>query len=154
VSVWCVVLCRDFYCHSVGHYLGLDVHDTNTIGPYRTLESGVVLAIEPGLYIPDHPQFGPYAGIGVRIEDDVLITQSGCEVGVALTYSRCCCQGVSYNTLAWHHGGKCMTSEVQGGGKHCEGCSCFLNVDKVNTSGTVRRHLLQHSKHSLCRLII
>lgn len=73
-------LYRDFYCHSVGHYLGLDVHDTNTIGPYRTLESGVVLAIEPGLYIPDHPQFGPYAGIGVRIEDDVLITQSGCEV--------------------------------------------------------------------------
>jgi Xaa-Pro aminopeptidase len=75
--------CRDFYCHSVGHYLGLDVHDTNTIGPYRTLEPGVVLAVEPGLYIPDHPQFGPYAGIGVRIEDDVLITQTGCEVGVA-----------------------------------------------------------------------
>lgn len=73
--------CRDFYCHSVGHYLGLDVHDTNTIGPYRTLEPGVVLAIEPGLYIPNHPQFGPYAGIGVRIEDDVLITQTGCEVG-------------------------------------------------------------------------
>jgi hypothetical protein len=61
--------------------LGLDVHDTNTIGPYRTLEPGVLLAIEPGLYIPDHPQFGPYAGIGVRIEDDVLITQTGCEVG-------------------------------------------------------------------------
>lgn len=73
-------LYRDFYCHSVGHYLGLDVHDTNTIGPYRTLEPGVVLAIEPGLYIPNHPQFGPYAGIGVRIEDDVLITQTGCEV--------------------------------------------------------------------------
>lgn len=72
---------RDFYCHSVGHYLGLDVHDTNTIGPCRTLEPGVVLAIEPGLYIPNHPQFGPYAGIGVRIEDDVLITQTGCEVG-------------------------------------------------------------------------
>lgn len=66
----------------MGHYLGLDVHDTNTIGPYRTLEPGVVLAIEPGLYIPNHPQFGPYAGIGVRIEDDVLITQTGCEVGL------------------------------------------------------------------------
>lgn len=75
------ISCRDFYCHSVGHYLGLDVHDTNTIGPYRTLEPGVVLAIEPGLYIPNHPQFGLYAGIGVRIEDDVLITQTGCEVG-------------------------------------------------------------------------
>lgn len=77
----CLIGHRDFYCHSVGHYLGLDVHDTNTIGPYRTLEPGVVLAIEPGLYIPNDPQFGRYAGIGVRIEDDVLITQTGCEVG-------------------------------------------------------------------------
>lgn len=81
VAVIHTTSCRDFYCHSVGHYLGLDVHDTNTIGPYRTLEPGVVLAIEPGLYIPNHPQFGPYAGIGVRIEDDVFITQTGCEVG-------------------------------------------------------------------------
>eukprot|EP00878_Enallax_costatus_P017370 GHUV01018243.1.p1 GENE.GHUV01018243.1~~GHUV01018243.1.p1 ORF type:complete len:479 (+),score=103.96 GHUV01018243.1:841-2277(+) len=71
---------RDFYCHSVGHYLGLDVHDTNTIGPHRTLEPGVVMAIEPGLYIPNHPQFGAYAGIGVRIEDDVLVTNSGAQV--------------------------------------------------------------------------
>lgn len=78
---------RDFYCHSVGHYLGLDVHDTNTIGPHRTLEPGVVLAIEPGLYIPNHPQFGPYAGIGVRIEDDVLITQTGCQVGECVWFS-------------------------------------------------------------------
>jgi Xaa-Pro aminopeptidase len=85
LSVVLAVLCavawdREFYCHSVGHYLGLDVHDTNTIGPYRTLEPGVVMAIEPGLYIPSDPQFGRYAGIGVRIEDDVLITQTGCEV--------------------------------------------------------------------------
>lgn len=76
---------RDFYCHSVGHYLGLDVHDTNTIGPHRTLEPGVVMAIEPGLYIPNHPQFGMYAGIGVRIEDDVLVTNSGAQVGVTLS---------------------------------------------------------------------
>eukprot|EP00882_Tetradesmus_deserticola_P006395 GHRQ01006726.1.p1 GENE.GHRQ01006726.1~~GHRQ01006726.1.p1 ORF type:complete len:508 (+),score=199.91 GHRQ01006726.1:146-1669(+) len=73
-------LYRDFYCHSVGHYLGMDVHDTNTVGPHRTLEPGVVMAIEPGLYIPDHPQFGAYAGIGVRIEDDVLVTHSEAEV--------------------------------------------------------------------------
>ncbi|KAF6266603.1 peptidase M24, structural domain-containing protein [Scenedesmus sp. NREL 46B-D3] len=73
-------LYREFYCHSVGHYLGMDVHDTNTVGPHRTLEPGVVMAIEPGLYIPDHPQFGAYAGIGVRIEDDVLVTHNGAEV--------------------------------------------------------------------------
>lgn len=77
----CCTACREFYCHSVGHYLGLDVHDTNTIGPHRTLEPGVVMAIEPGLYIPNHPQFGSYAGIGVRIEDDVLVTNSGVQVG-------------------------------------------------------------------------
>eukprot|EP00879_Flechtneria_rotunda_P028716 GHRR01030931.1.p1 GENE.GHRR01030931.1~~GHRR01030931.1.p1 ORF type:complete len:455 (+),score=161.77 GHRR01030931.1:479-1843(+) len=73
-------LYREFYCHSIGHYLGMDVHDTNTVGPHRTLEPGVVMAIEPGVYIPDHPQFGAYAGIGVRIEDDVLVSTSGAQV--------------------------------------------------------------------------
>jgi Xaa-Pro aminopeptidase len=38
------------------------------------------MAIEPGLYIPDHPRFGPFAGIGVRIEDDVLVTHAGAQV--------------------------------------------------------------------------
>jgi hypothetical protein len=71
---------REFYCHSIGHYLGLDVHDTNTIGPHRALEPGVVLAIEPGLYIPPHPQFGRFAGIGVRLEDDVLVGRGAAEV--------------------------------------------------------------------------
>lgn len=80
MTCWHSCATRDFYCHSVGHYLGLDVHDTNTIGPHRTLEPGVVMAIEPGLYIPNHPQFGAYAGIGVRIEDDVLVTNSGAQV--------------------------------------------------------------------------
>ncbi|KAF8072937.1 ICP55 [Scenedesmus sp. PABB004] len=73
-------LYRDFYCHSVGHYLGLDVHDTSTVGPHRALEPGVVLAVEPGLYVPRHPQFGRWAGLGVRIEDDVLVTPAGAEV--------------------------------------------------------------------------
>jgi Xaa-Pro aminopeptidase len=71
---------RPFYAHSVGHYLGMDVHDTNTVGPHRTLESGVVLALEPALYVPNSPQFGRYAGLGVRLEDDVLVTPSGPEV--------------------------------------------------------------------------
>jgi hypothetical protein len=79
----------------------MDVHDTNTVGPHRTLEPGVVMAIEPGLYIPDHPQFGAYAGIGVRIEDDVLVTQSGAEVsarlhaGAAVWACMQACQGVA-----------------------------------------------------------
>jgi hypothetical protein len=38
------------------------------------------MAIEPGLYIPDHPRYGPFAGIGVRIEDDVLVTAAGAQV--------------------------------------------------------------------------
>ncbi|KAI8476421.1 MAG: peptidase M24, structural domain-containing protein [Monoraphidium minutum] len=71
---------REFYCHSIGHYLGLDVHDTNTVGSQIALEPSVVMAIEPGLYIPDHPRFGPFAGIGVRIEDDVLVTSQGAQV--------------------------------------------------------------------------
>lgn len=44
-----------------------------------------MMAIEPGLYIPNHPQFGMYAGIGVRIEDDVLVTNSGAQVGLILS---------------------------------------------------------------------
>lgn len=71
---------RRFYPHSVGHWLGLDTHDSSTMSHDRPLEAGVVLTIEPGLYIPDEPRFGPFAGVGVRIEDDVAITASGHEV--------------------------------------------------------------------------
>lgn len=56
------------------------MHDTPTVGSQAPLEPSFVLALEPGLYIPDHPRFGPFAGIGVRIEDDVLITQAGAQV--------------------------------------------------------------------------
>jgi Xaa-Pro aminopeptidase len=60
------------YCpHAISHFLGLTVHD---IGDYeRPLEPGVVLTVEPGIYIPDE-------AIGVRIEDDVVITDSGIEI--------------------------------------------------------------------------
>lgn len=71
---------REFYAHAVGHYLGLDVHDCALAGAQVPLEPGAVLAIEPALYIPDHPRYGALAGIGVRIEDDVEITQSGARV--------------------------------------------------------------------------
>lgn len=46
----------------------------------RELQPGHVITIEPGLYIPDTPEYGPLRGIGVRIEDDVLVTPTGCEV--------------------------------------------------------------------------
>lgn len=71
---------RRFYPHSVGHWLGLDTHDSSTISHDRLLEPGVVLTIEPGLYIPDDEAFGPLRGIGVRIEDDIAITAGGHEV--------------------------------------------------------------------------
>lgn len=59
-----------YYFHSVSHYLGLDVHD---IGIYNTvLKPGMVITNEPGLYIEEE-------GIGIRIEDDLLITEDGCE---------------------------------------------------------------------------
>jgi Xaa-Pro aminopeptidase len=69
---------REFFCHSVGHALGLDVHDASAVGPARPLEAGVALALEPGLYVPDDPRrFGPFAGLGIRLEDDVVIAPGG-----------------------------------------------------------------------------
>lgn len=71
---------RTFYPHSVGHWLGMDTHDAATMSHNRPLEVGVVLTIEPGLYIPDREEFGALAGIGVRLEDDVAVTIDGAEV--------------------------------------------------------------------------
>jgi Xaa-Pro aminopeptidase len=76
---------RKYYPHSLGHYLGMDVHDT---GPYieghesKKFEEGVVITIEPGIYIPRKDTAAPeqYRGIGIRIEDDILVTKTGCEV--------------------------------------------------------------------------
>ncbi len=57
-----------------GHWLGMDTHDTAAVGYDRTLRPGVALTIEPGLYLaPDDERFGRFAGIGVRIEDDVVV---------------------------------------------------------------------------------
>jgi Xaa-Pro aminopeptidase len=76
---------RRFYPHRVGHWLGLDVHDVGDYRPggeWRELEAGMVLTVEPGLYIPPHDRDVPSAwrGIGVRIEDDVAVTQEACEL--------------------------------------------------------------------------
>ncbi|MDP3608844.1 MAG: aminopeptidase P N-terminal domain-containing protein [Methylophilus sp.] len=76
---------RQFYMHRTGHWLGLDVHDAgeykNKTGEWAILASGNTLTVEPGCYVrpadnvPEH-----FWNIGIRIEDDVLITQDGCEV--------------------------------------------------------------------------
>ena len=75
---------KRFYMHRTGHWLGLDVHDAGDYkraGKWRALEPGMTLTVEPGLYIraaDDVPQ--PLRNIGVRIEDDVLVTPAGAEV--------------------------------------------------------------------------
>lgn len=62
--------CKEFFPHKIGHALGLDVHD---VGLYEVLEPGMVITIEPGIYLQR-------LGIGIRIEDDVLVTADGHEV--------------------------------------------------------------------------
>ena len=76
---------RQFYMHRTGHWLGLDVHDAgeykDKAGNWRMLEPGMTLTVEPGCYIrpadnvPEH-----FWNIGIRIEDDVLVTENGCDV--------------------------------------------------------------------------
>ncbi len=76
---------RRFFMHRTGHWLGIDVHD---VGDYkvgdewRVLEPGMVMTIEPGLYIPAGSKGVPkrFQDIGIRIEDDVAVTRDGCEV--------------------------------------------------------------------------
>src|SRR5690606_20231457 len=66
---------RRFFMHATSHYLGLDVHDVGDRGPLRP---GTVITVEPGLYIPAADDIDPrWWNIGVRIEDDILITEAG-----------------------------------------------------------------------------
>ncbi|MDF1589711.1 MAG: Xaa-Pro aminopeptidase [Gammaproteobacteria bacterium] len=75
---------RDFYMHRTGHWLGMDVHDVGDYkvgGEWRLLEPGMVLTVEPGLYIRDPEHVNKkWHFIGIRIEDDVLVTKTGHEV--------------------------------------------------------------------------
>jgi len=78
-------LYRRFYMHRTSHWLGRDVHDVGNYavgGAPRPLEPGMVLTVEPGLYVaPDADDVpAPFRGIGIRIEDDVLVTETGHEV--------------------------------------------------------------------------
>ncbi len=76
---------RRFYMHQTGHWLGMDVHDVGDYkidGKWRLLEPGMVLTIEPGLYIPQGTKgvAKRWQGIGIRIEDDVVVTETGHQV--------------------------------------------------------------------------
>ena len=78
-------LYKPYYMHRTGHWLGMDVHDVGDYkigGEWRVLEPGMTLTVEPGLYLaagtPGLPK--KYANIGIRIEDDVLVTRNGHEV--------------------------------------------------------------------------
>jgi len=73
---------RPYYPHSIGHWLGMDTHDVHHISSTQPLEPGVVMTIEPGLYLPRHMHNIPphYRGIGIRLEDDVVVHATGPEV--------------------------------------------------------------------------
>lgn len=76
---------KAFYMHRAGHWLGMDVHDVGEYrvgGEWRVLEPGMAMTVEPGIYIaPDNTDVPKkWRGIGVRIEDDVVVTKTGCEV--------------------------------------------------------------------------
>jgi Xaa-Pro aminopeptidase len=77
--------CQRFFPHKTGHWLGLDVHDVGDYrvdGEPRLLEPGMVVTVEPGIYIPAdaHAVAARWRGIGIRIEDDVAVTRDGHEV--------------------------------------------------------------------------
>jgi len=76
---------KKYYPHGIGHWMGIDVHDAS---PYKTkkakeipLKEGMVMTIEPGIYCAKDDTTIPkeYRGIGIRIEDDILVTKDGCE---------------------------------------------------------------------------
>jgi Xaa-Pro aminopeptidase len=81
---------RQFYMHRTGHWLGMDVHDVGdyrdpavsaTEKPWRPLVPGMVLTIEPGIYVRPAPGVPEaYWNIGIRIEDDALVTADGCDI--------------------------------------------------------------------------
>ncbi|TBU72356.1 Xaa-Pro aminopeptidase [Pseudomonas daroniae] len=76
---------KPFYMHRAGHWLGMDVHDVGEYkvgGEWRVLEVGMAMTVEPGIYIAVDNQSvaKKWRGIGVRIEDDVVVTKTGCEI--------------------------------------------------------------------------
>ncbi len=76
---------RKYYPHGIGHWLGMDVHDSGLYfidSEPRPIEEGMCFTIEPGLYIPIDDQSAPaeLRGIGIRIEDNIVVTRNGCDI--------------------------------------------------------------------------
>ncbi|GAB2874627.1 M24 family metallopeptidase [Microbulbifer echini] len=76
---------QPFYRHRVGHWRGTDVHDVGDYrvqGAWRQLEPGMVMTVEPGIYIPANDEQIPieFRGMGIRIEGDVALTEQGASV--------------------------------------------------------------------------
>ncbi|KIF83648.1 Xaa-Pro aminopeptidase [Noviherbaspirillum autotrophicum] len=81
---------RQFYMHRTGHWLGMDVHDVGEYRdalsgseekPWRMLQPGMVLTVEPGIYVRPEPGVPEqFWNIGIRIEDDALVTETGCDI--------------------------------------------------------------------------
>jgi Xaa-Pro aminopeptidase len=76
---------KDYYVHNTGHWLGMDVHDVGEYevdGHSRVLERGMALTVEPGIYIPPAATSvdETWRGMGIRIEDNVVVTRNGCDV--------------------------------------------------------------------------
>lgn len=70
----------ELYPHSIGHYLGLDLHDCPGFGIREPLKPGMAITIEPGLYIPPKAKYpARYHGLGIRLEDDLVVTRDGFE---------------------------------------------------------------------------
>ena len=76
-----------YYPHAIGHYLGLDVHDTPSVDSGQRLVGGMVVTVEPGLYIPMDDMSAPphFRGIGIRIEDDVLVPHAASQLAEVLS---------------------------------------------------------------------
>ena len=71
---------KRYFMHGIGHFLGLDVHDTSMLGRDYELTENSYITIEPGIYIPNEDDIPiGYRGIGIRIEDDILVTVNGNE---------------------------------------------------------------------------
>lgn len=100
---------RYLYPHYIGHHLGLDLHDIPITSKYKSLQPGNVVTIEPGLYIPKSDKWPKhYQGIGVRVEDDIVVAQSQKDI-INLT-SGCVKEIIDIENLI--RNGKCTTPGI------------------------------------------